>query len=93
MKVVLLAGGAGTRISEESIYKPKPMVEIGGKPILWHIMKEYSHYGFHDFHDRHLSGYLFRRHEKHVQLFPELPVQLQLYKLPFFQDYRSRLSS
>ena len=49
MKVVLLAGGAGTRISEESIYKPKPMVEIGGKPILWHIMKEYSYYGFHDF--------------------------------------------
>lgn len=49
MKVVLLAGGAGTRISEESLYKPKPMVEIGGRPILWHIMKEYSHYGFHDF--------------------------------------------
>lgn len=49
MKVVLLAGGLGTRISEESQYKPKPMVEIGGKPILWHIMKEYSHYGFNEF--------------------------------------------
>ncbi len=49
MKVVLLAGGFGTRISEESQYKPKPMVEIGGKPILWHIMKEYSYYGFNDF--------------------------------------------
>lgn len=49
MKVVLLAGGFGTRIAEESQYKPKPMVEIGGKPILWHIMKEYSHYGFNDF--------------------------------------------
>lgn len=49
MKVVLLAGGFGTRISEESAFKPKPMVEIGGKPILWHIMKEYSHYGFHEF--------------------------------------------
>lgn len=49
MKVVLLAGGLGTRISEESQYKPKPMVEIGGKPILWHIMKEYSYYGFNDF--------------------------------------------
>jgi len=49
MKVVLLAGGLGTRISEESEYRPKPMVEIGGMPILWHIMKEYSHYGFHDF--------------------------------------------
>lgn len=49
MKVVLLAGGFGTRISEESYLKPKPMVEIGEKPILWHIMKLYSHYGFHDF--------------------------------------------
>ncbi len=49
MKVVLLAGGAGTRIAEESDSKPKPMVEIGGMPILWHIMKEYSHYGFNEF--------------------------------------------
>lgn len=49
MKVVILAGGLGTRISEESHLKPKPMIEIGGKPILWHIMKIYSHYGIHDF--------------------------------------------
>ena len=49
MKVVLLAGGFGTRISEESEYRPKPMIEIGGMPILWHIMKEYSYYGFYDF--------------------------------------------
>lgn len=49
MKVVLLAGGYGTRISEESQYKPKPMVELGGMPILWHIMKCYSHYGFNEF--------------------------------------------
>ncbi|OHD13525.1 MAG: glucose-1-phosphate cytidylyltransferase [Spirochaetes bacterium GWB1_36_13] len=49
MKVVLLAGGFGTRISEESDLKPKPMIEIGGKPILWHIMKLYSHYGLNDF--------------------------------------------
>ncbi len=49
MKVVLLAGGLGTRISEETDVKPKPMVEIGGMPILWHIMKLYSHYGFSDF--------------------------------------------
>ncbi len=49
MKVVILAGGFGTRISEESQWKPKPMVEIGGHPILWHIMKEYSHYGFNEF--------------------------------------------
>jgi len=49
MKVVLLAGGFGTRISEESMYHPKPMVEIGGMPILWHIMKEYSYYGHNEF--------------------------------------------
>jgi len=49
MKVVLLAGGFGTRISEESHLKPKPMIEIGGMPILWHIMKEYSYFGFNEF--------------------------------------------
>lgn len=49
MKVVLLAGGLGTRISEESVLRPKPMIEIGGRPILWHIMKIYSAYGFNDF--------------------------------------------
>jgi len=49
MKVVILAGGMGTRISEETEIRPKPMIEIGGKPILWHIKKIYSHYGFNDF--------------------------------------------
>ncbi len=49
MKVVILAGGLGTRLSEETDLRPKPMIEIGGKPILWHIMKTYSHYGFNDF--------------------------------------------
>lgn len=49
MKTVILAGGLGTRLSEETELKPKPMVEIGGKPILWHIMKLYSYYGFNDF--------------------------------------------
>ena len=49
MKVVILAGGFGTRLSEETDIKPKPMVEIGGKPILWHIMKTYSHYGINEF--------------------------------------------
>ena len=49
MKVVLLAGGFGTRISEESMFKPKPMIEIGEKPILWHIMKEYAYYGHNEF--------------------------------------------
>ena len=49
MKVVILAGGLGTRLSEETVVKPKPMVEIGGMPILWHIMKIYSYYGYNDF--------------------------------------------
>ena len=49
MKTVILAGGLGTRISEESHLKPKTMIEIGGRPVLWHIMKLYSHYGFNDF--------------------------------------------
>jgi len=49
MKAVILAGGLGTRLSEETVSKPKPMVEIGGKPILWHIMKTYAHYGINDF--------------------------------------------
>jgi len=49
MKVVILAGGLGTRLAEESVIKPKPMVEIGGRPILWHIRKNYSSYGFNEF--------------------------------------------
>lgn len=49
MKVIILAGGYGTRISEESHLRPKPMIEIGERPILWHIMKIYSYYGFNDF--------------------------------------------
>ena len=49
MKIVILAGGQGTRLAEETDVRPKPMIEIGGKPILWHIMKIYSHYGFNDF--------------------------------------------
>ena len=49
MKLVILAGGLGTRISEETIIKPKPMIEIGGKPILWHILKIYSSYGINEF--------------------------------------------
>lgn len=49
MKVLILAGGLGTRLGEETVLRPKPMVEIGGRPILWHIMKSYSHYGFNEF--------------------------------------------
>lgn len=48
-QVVILCGGMGTRLREETEFRPKPLVEIGGKPILWHIMKTYSHYGFNDF--------------------------------------------
>ena len=48
MKALILAGGFGTRLSEETDIKPKPMVEVGGKPILWHIMKTYSHYGINE---------------------------------------------
>ncbi len=49
MKVAILAGGFGSRLAEETEVKPKPMVEIGGRPILWHIMKHYAHYGFKEF--------------------------------------------
>src|SRR5664279_5798800 len=49
MKVLILAGGQGTRMREETEYKPKPLVDIGGRPILWHIMKTYAHYGFREF--------------------------------------------
>ena len=49
MKAIILAGGLGTRLSEETAYRPKPMVEIGGKPIIWHVMKIYSYYGINDF--------------------------------------------
>ena len=49
MKVAILAGGLGTRLAEETEIRPKPMVEIGGRPILWHIMKHYAHFGFDDF--------------------------------------------
>src|SRR6202046_4220628 len=49
MKVVILCGGLGTRMREETEFRPKPLVDVGGRPMLWHIMKTYSHYGFRDF--------------------------------------------
>ena len=56
MKAVLFAGGFGTRLSEATNLIPKPMVEIGGKPILWHIMKTYSHYGINEFATNNMSS-------------------------------------
>ena len=49
MKIVILCGGLGTRLREETEFRPKPLVEIGGRPVLWHIMKSYAHFGFRDF--------------------------------------------
>jgi len=71
MKVVILAGGMGTRISEETRIIPKPMIEIGGKPILWHVMKIYSYYGFHEFiicvgYKGHLIKEYFANYELHA---------------------------
>lgn len=69
MKVVIFAGGLGTRISEETDIRPKPMVEIGGKPILWHIMKMYSQYGFNDFIIcLGYKGYLIKEYFMHYYL-------------------------
>ncbi|MFA5778956.1 MAG: glucose-1-phosphate cytidylyltransferase [Elusimicrobiota bacterium] len=69
MKVVILAGGKGTRISEETQSMPKPMIEIGGKPMLWHIMKIYSHYGFNDFIIcLGYKGYLIKEYFSHYYL-------------------------
>jgi len=69
MKVVILAGGVGSRISEESVVRPKPMIEIGGMPILWHIMKIYSHFGFKDFVIcLGYKGYMIREYFAHYHL-------------------------
>ncbi len=74
MKVVILAGGYGTRLSEETTLKPKPMVEIGEEPILWHIMKIYSHYGYNDFiiclgyKGKVIKEYFMNYHKMHINL-------------------------
>ena len=68
MKVVILCGGLGTRLAEETEVRPKPMVEIGGRPILWHIMKHYAHFGFNEFVDR--PGLQGRGHQA---VLPRLP--------------------
>ena len=63
MKLVILAGGRGTRISEETLLRPKPLVEIGGLPIIWHIMKIYSHHGINDFIMSVLNKYCYMLNE------------------------------
>lgn len=84
MKTVILAGGMGTRISEESYLKPKPMIEIGGKPILWHIMKIYSHYGINDFiiccgyRDYMLKEYFVNYYKYHSNILFELGEEKQI---------------
>jgi glucose-1-phosphate cytidylyltransferase len=78
MKTVILAGGLGTRISEETIKIPKPMVEIGGHPILWNIMKLYSHYGINDFiiclgyKGELIKEYFLRYHQRNSNLTVDL---------------------
>ena len=67
MKVVILAGGFGTRLSEETDLRPKPMVEIGGRPILWHIMKIYSHFGFNDF-IKYFANYFIHNSDLTIEL-------------------------
>lgn len=78
MKVAILAGGKGTRLAEETSIRPKPMVEIGGKPILWHIMMLYSHYGFHDFAVAlgYKSDYIKRYFSEYGSLSGDLTVSL-----------------
>ena len=79
MKAVILAGGVGSRLSEETAVKPKPMVEIGGKPILWHIMKIYSHYGVNDFIIcLGYRGYMIKGHRQLVRLRSRRYAQLGL---------------
>lgn len=82
MKVLILAGGLGTRLSEETHLIPKPMIEIGGKPILWHIMKIYSHYGFNDFIILcGYKGYLIKEYFAHYFLhYADVTIDLALNK-------------
>jgi dTDP-glucose pyrophosphorylase len=82
MKAVILAGGLGSRLAEETMMKPKPMVEIGGMPILWHIMKIYSHYGINEFINR-----IFINRSKNVV--PETKLFLcDLYFLHYYHDFK-----
>ena len=90
MKVVILAGGYGTRISEESHLRPKPMIEIGGRPILWHIMKIYASHGFTDFiiccgHKGYLIKEYFANYYLHVS---DVTFDLGKNRVDILQNYR-----
>lgn len=79
MKVAILAGGVGSRLSEETVLKPKPMVEVGGKPLLWHIMRYYAHFGFDDFYVAlgYKGEYIKRWFVDHASLTSDLTVDLR----------------
>ena len=92
MKVVILAGGLGTRLSEETGIKPKPMVEIGGKPILWHILKIYSHFGLNEFIIcLGYKGYLIKEYFANYFLYNEnLTVDIANKTIEFHNDQREQ---
>jgi NDP-sugar pyrophosphorylase family protein len=93
MKAVILAGGLGTRLSEETSLKTKPMVVIGGKPILWHIMKMYSAHGINDFVIRcGYKGYVIKEYFANYFLH-QLLFAGNLTKQPYFQDIEYRIAS
>ncbi len=94
MKVVILAGGFGTRLSEETLIKPKPMVEIGNKPILWHIMKYYHHFGYNEFvialgyKSEIIKSYFLNYNQTDGDLFIDLKSKKIKHKQEITQDWR-----
>ena len=105
MKAVILAGGLGTRLSEATNLTPKPMVEIGGKPILWHIMKTYSHYGINEFIiccgykgyliKEYFSNYSLHRSDITIDIFKNRKFNKQIHAnpLPFTKEERGKKES
>ena len=93
MKVAILAGGLGTRLAEETEVRPKPMVEIGGRPILWHIMKHYSHFGFDDFTIAlgYKGEFIKRYFTEYAHLEKNLTVSLSQGRVEWLEANRTRL--
>ena len=87
MKAIILAGGLGSRLSEETVIKPKPMVEIGGRPILWHILKTYSHYGINDFIIcLGYKGYVIKEYFKNLYLYStDVTIDIAANKVEYHQ--------